>query len=234
MDEGGDCIPENADFAEVVAEALLEGGEFDEMNQVILDSTFLQNERLLCAYNKLTSDNSELYKNTIGAFINDPEFKLTFKVGECATTEDQCTDDDDPNNIVITFEDVSFNPVELAQAILHESIHAELARFVKQYLSGVDINNRPLLFQYYDYYADLYGEYSGDIDHIYMTQKYINPITQALREFDNNNYTLDYYKSFAWDGLREWDAANLLGMDPLADEYDDYRVIVNQNTTVCN
>ncbi|MFL0352938.1 hypothetical protein [Xanthomarina sp. GH4-25] len=228
------CNADNQGFIIEGIETELEGGEADFPNRVILDSTFVNNVQLKCVYDKLTADNNTLFKNTVGAFVNDPNFYLTFRVGECTLTDDQCTNDSDPNNIVITFEDVNTSPVEMAQAILHESIHAELARFVEQYLSGVDINNRPQLFQYYTYYAELYGEFDDAIDHIFMTQNYINPITQALREFDNNSYPLEYYKSFSWDGLRKWDAGNLLDIDPLADEYDVYRVIVNQNTTICN
>ncbi|WP_026754199.1 hypothetical protein [Sediminibacter sp. Hel_I_10] len=210
----------------------LPDGEVDYPNKVILDSSFVNNVKLKCAYDKLTSDNNPLFRNTVGAFIDDPNFNLTFEVGECSQTEDQCTNDSDPNNIVITFEDIPNSPIQIAQAILHESIHAELARFVKQYqLGSIDVNNRPYLFDLYKYYKELLG--GGDIDHIYMSYNYINPISEALREYDNNNYSIDYYKAFSWDGLRAWDQAA-----PLSDAddslYESYRAIVNQNTTVCD
>ncbi|GAA4891028.1 hypothetical protein GCM10023311_14170 [Flaviramulus aquimarinus] len=66
-----------------------------------------------------------------------------------------------------------------------------------------------------------------------MTEKYINPISKALREVDDYRYPLDYYKSFAWDGLRFWDANNLLSME-MDSIYNGYRSIVIENTTLCD
>ena len=216
-------------------EALMNGAEVDFGNKVILDPSFVNNELLKCVYDKLTEDNSTLFKDTIGEFFIDPIFNLTFKVGNCATSDVACTNSSDPYNIVITIEDVNTNPLDLAATILHEAIHAELARFVEQFETGVDVNNRPQLFQFFVYYAPLYGDNEyGSIDHIYMTLHYINPIASALMQFDNNNYPFEYYKGFAWDGLERWDAANLLDIDPLADEYGEYRNQVIENSSVCN
>ena len=66
-----------------------------------------------------------------------------------------------------------------------------------------------------------------------MIEKYLDPLTSALREFDNYNYPLDYYKSFAWDGLRDMDPNNILNL-PINSTYAGYRTIVIQNNTVCN
>ena len=221
------CVKE---FAENAVDAFCDGGEVDFVNEVILDESFVSNEKLKCVYDKLTLDNSPLFKNTIGAFIDDPEFKLTFKVGNCTNTDDACTNDDDPNNIVIIIEDINITPVEMAQFILHEAIHAEIARYVAQYQSGVDVNDRPYLFELYKHYKELYD--SGDIDHIYMTLNYINPINAALREFDDNNFPSNYYGSFAWDGLRIWDAGDLLSTEEDAANALR-RIEVIENSSVC-
>ena len=210
--------------------ALMNSGEVDWVNEVILDPTFVNNEKLKCVYDKLTLDNSPLFKNTVGVFIDDPEFKLTFKVGNCSNTDDACTNTTDPNNIVIIIEDVNITPVEMAQFILHEAIHAEIARYVAQYQSGVDVNDRPYLFELYKHYKELYD--SGDIDHIYMTLNYINPINAALRVFDDNNFPSNYYSSFTWDGLRFWDAGDLLSIEE--DEANALRRIeVIENSSAC-
>jgi len=209
---------------------LMNSGEVDWVNEVILDPTFVNNEKLKCVYDKLTLDNSPLFKNTVGVFIDDPEFKLTFKVGNCSNTDDACTNTTDPNNIVIIIEDVNITPVEMAQFILHEAIHAEIARYVAQYQSGVDVNDRPYLFELYKHYKELYD--SGDIDHIYMTLNYINPINAALRVFDDNNFPSNYYSSFTWDGLRFWDAGDLLSIEE--DEANALlRIEVIENSSAC-
>jgi hypothetical protein len=107
-----------------------------------------------------------------------------------------------------------------------------MARFIEQYTTGEDVNDRPRIFELYKYYKDLYN--TGDINHSYTTETYINHISSALRQFDNNSYSLGHYKSFAWNGLRKWDANNFLGMDPLSDSYDTYRNLVIENSTICD
>ena len=220
-------------FGKLAVDAWIENkdAEVDFPNKVILDKTFTDNLQLKCVYDKLTKDNNPLFRNTVGAFIDDPKFNLTFRVGECESTDDQCTDSNNPYNIVITFEDVSTSPVEMAQAILHEAIHAEMARYIEQYQSGVDVNDRPRIFQLYQYYKGYYEK--KDINHLYMIEKYLDPLTSALREFDNYNNPIEYYKSFAWDGLRAMDPNDVLSL-PINSTYAGYRAIVIQNSTVCN
>jgi len=128
----------------------------------------------------------------------------------------------------------------MAQAILHEAIHAEIARFVEQFQTGVDVNDRPYLFQLYAYYKDYTDlvdpdfNWSNAADHQFMVNSYINNIAQALREFDNNRFPLDNYKDYAWDGLRKY------GYDSghLTEQEEDYnvnlRVQTNQNIQVCD
>lgn len=115
---------------------------------------------------------------------------------------------------------------------MHEAIHAELARYVLLYDSNVDINNKPLLFERYTFYKNLYDNDAGEIDHIYMTENYITPMATTLRSLDNNNYPLNYYKTLAWDGLRIWDANGLLGN--LDDDYLQFRNVVLQNSELCD
>jgi len=65
-----------------------------------------------------------------------------------------------------------------------------------------------------------------------MTLNYINPINAALRVFDDNNFPSNYYSSFTWDGLRFWDAGDLLSIEE--DEANALRRIeVIENSSVC-
>ncbi|MBW8245243.1 hypothetical protein K1F50_20745 [Muricauda oceani] len=186
-----------------------------------------------CVYDKLKSSNGNLFNETIGAFIDDPEYNLTLKTGNCITTNDACTNPGDLNNIVITLEDVNQSPIGIAALILHEAIHAELYRYVSRFKSGEDPNNRARLFQLYKFYKE--QELGiGNIQHVYMTENYINPIAVSLRSLDGNKYPLDYYKSFAWDGLREWDANNLLSMEMNNDYYSYRNTVINNSNLDCN
>lgn len=215
----------------------------DESDCVVIDfdlnvfygPEFANNPKLKCIYENLYQDGSSLFLETVGSFVNNPDFDLYFTIGECSNTDEACTDVSEINTtgrVTIILEEIETYPLEIAATILHEAIHAELARYVLLYESNVDINNKPLLFERYNYYYNLYDNQDGEIDHIYMTENYINPMAEALRSLDNNQSPLNYYKTIAWDGLRDWDAKNLLGN--LDDDYLQYRLEVLQNSELCD
>jgi hypothetical protein len=217
------------------------GGNGEQIPTIIDDELVLEDNiinnltgKAKCVYDKLDSSNgNNLFKETIGAFIDDPEYNVTLEIGNCVTTDDACTNPSDVNDIVITLEDVNQSSLEIAALILHEGIHAELYRYVSRFTSGEDPNNRARLFQLYKFYKEQEMG-MGNIQHVYMTEKYINPIANTLRSLDGNKYPLDYYKSFAWDGLREWDANNLLSME-MDNDYYSYRNTVLDNSNLdCN
>ncbi|GGG36217.1 hypothetical protein [Bizionia arctica] len=67
-----------------------------------------------------------------------------------------------------------------------------------------------------------------------MILNYVNPIADALRLFDNNRYAIDYYKDYAWDGLRS--DYNYTGTLTQSESiyYSELRQITNENIEVCN
>ncbi len=226
---------ESVNFVVIAIKAIANGGEVDFDDNVILDSTFVNNVKLKCVYDLLKESSSTLFNETVEVFIDDPKYNLIFKKGNCVTTDEACTNSDNIDStgeVIITIENIGGSVLDLAALILHEAIHAEMARFVLRYANGEDTNDRPRIFQLYKYYENFYNQ--KDINHIYMTEKYINPIASALRKLDGNSYPLDYYKSYAWDGLRKWDANNLLSMEENTN-YNDYKTIVEANTNLsCN
>lgn len=190
--------------------------------------------RARCVYEKLEKSKSNLFQKTIGKFIDDPKYNLIFKNGKCNVGGAAgCTNSQEislTGNVVITIDQLSGSVLENAAMILHEGIHAEIARYVQRHTTGEDPNNRARMFQLYKFYKESEVP-SHHLDHPYMTLNYINPIASALRQLDGNKYALDYYKSFAWDGLRNWDVSSLLGIEQ-STEFDAYRAIVNSNTTL--
>ncbi len=230
----GPVIDSNiTDFANAAIDANCSGGEVDFDDNVILSKEFKDNAKLKCVYDKLAGDNNSLFKDTVGAFIDNPNVNLVLTIGDCDRTDDACTQDkyvEETGIITIRIEDINANPLEIAQMIIHEAIHAELAKYVSEFESGIDSNNREELFSFYKFYKDLDG---GDVDHVYMTINYINPMASALRQFDNNSYPIDYYKSFVWEGLTKWDVNSVL-TDDLIDTYYNYRSIVVGNSEICN
>jgi len=231
LTDGGD-----SDFAQLAFEALdkdgIDDGQVDFENELILDESFVNDVKLKCVYDKLKASNSNLFKATIGNFISDPKLNMRIIKGNCENTDDACCDD---SNIATTgvvnliIEDTTGSVLDTAALILHEAIHAEISRYVLLQAPTEDVNDRPRILQLYKYYKALYSE--GNIEHIYMTEHYINPIASALRKLDSYSYPIDYYKSYAWDGLRIWDVMNLLSMEENT-IYSDYRVIVESNTSL--
>ncbi|WP_163517213.1 hypothetical protein [Gelidibacter japonicus] len=189
--------------------------------------------RALCVYEKLENSNSNLFKETIGKFIDDPKYDLIFKNGMCSKNAAACTNSQNISStgeVIIKINYLSGSVLEDAALILHEGIHAEIARYVQRHKTGEDPNDRARMFQLYKFYKESQVP-EEHLDHPYMTLNYINPIASALRKLDGNRYPLDYYKSFAWDGLRNWDVTNLLGIEE-SSEIEIYRDIVNANTNL--
>lgn len=186
-----------------------------------------------CIYDKLENSNSNLFKETIGKFIDDPKYNLILKNGNCSGTASACTNSQNISStgeVVITIDNLSESILEDAALILHEGIHAEIARYVQRHKVGEDPNNRARMFQLYKYYKEREVP-EKHLDHPYMSLYYINPIASALRKLDGFKYPIDYYKSFAWDGLRDWDVSNLLDIEENI-EFGEYRTIVNANTSL--
>ena len=218
-------------------------GTYNHPEEVIIDPSFL-NTKADCVYNKLAQLNGNLFKKTIGNFINNPDYNLIFKVGNCTTTNDACTDAsniDISGDIIITIEDINQSGLGIAALILHEAIHAEIYRYVSRYQSGVDPNNRPRLFQLYAFYKgwavstqDENYNWTNDAQHQYMVENYVTPIANAIRELDNFKYPLSYYMAYGWDGLTKYGYASKRLTSAENTVNQDLRAIANQNSQICN
>ncbi len=182
--------------------------------EIILDKSFL-GTKADCVYKKLAKLNGNLFKTTIGKFIDDPKYNLTFKVGDCGSrTDDACTNANNINstgNVVITIEDVNQSGLGIAALILHEGLHAEMHRYVSRFKAGVDPNNRARLFQLYAHYKGWAAKYQDPdynwkqvAHHAYMVENYVKKIASAIRQLDDNKYPLSHYMAYGWDGLTSY------------------------------
>ena len=123
------------DFAEEAILAICDGGEFDSPDNVILHPTFANNQKLKCVYDKLKGLSSTVFNDIINNhFDSTKNADVTFRVANILTGEDAETravfdpqTQETKYNIVF---DTNFvqnaSPLELALALIHESIHAEL------------------------------------------------------------------------------------------------------------
>lgn len=203
------------------------------------EGEFLNGQAKL-VYQKLKSTNGNLFKSTIGVFDNDDNYCLTIQYGECSTQGPGCTDGNEISNgkITIKIADVQNSSLDLAATKLHEAIHAEIYKYVHEYQNGINPNNRPNLLQWYFHYKTFENNVfsTANAQHQHMADNYVKPIAEAIRELDNNRYSLEYYYSFAWDGLRKygWDGYYDNGVWKTLERvspYDSYQNTILETTT---
>lgn len=201
-------------------------------DEIILDSSFLKTNAY-CVYNELKKQNGNLFRSTIGSFIEDPKYNLYFRVGECADPADMCTDDSllsSSSVLSIKIDNANLSPLENASNLLHEGIHAELYRFVNEANNGnVNPNERKRLFDLYKNFKGL-NSMSSRAQHVYMAENYVTPIAKAIRKLDDNKYPLNYYMGFGWDGLRAYDYQGILSIEESKELYR-LQSIVNETTS---
>lgn len=177
--------------------------EEDEEDQIFNELTGKEK----CVYEKLK--NLKLFIETIKKFENNKNYNLIIRRGNCKNSNTGCTDGRDilNGNITITMEEgVNGNPFGFASNLLHEGIHAEIFKYVDERIKGIDPNDRKNLMYYY-WLEKQKGDpryFDANYQHQHMADKYIKPITEALRKLDNYSYTSDYYLGFAWTGLHAY------------------------------
>lgn len=192
-----------------------EGYTYDEEGKCRLDEQIVNNltGNEKCVYEKLKE--LDLFKSTIKKFGNGSNYNLilnSWTNGACNSgIDDGCTDASDliNGNITIYIQNPGRGTLDTAALILHEGIHAEIYKYVDEHNSGIDPNNRANLLSYYFQYKAQNDNTlaTSTAQHQHMADKYVKPIAQALRQLDNNQYSLNDYMGLAWDGLRRygWD-----------------------------
>ncbi len=151
-DTQDECIAENADFGFLAAETLKDGGQVDYLNKVILDPTFLNNQKVKCVYDKLKGLSSTIFNDIVNDYFDSAKkSQITFKIATTPNGEDAFTKGR-TNNGISTFE-ILLDPavvsnastIEIALMIIHESIHAELLDRCVQLgiINAFDTNGNP-------------------------------------------------------------------------------------------
>ncbi|MFV0541241.1 MAG: hypothetical protein ACK5MZ_08400 [Aestuariibaculum sp.] len=205
-----------------------DGGSGTIVDDKIDDSQLTGKEK--CAYEILKNTNGNLFNKTIGLFgIPGAKYNLIFEYGKCdAGGSVMCTDPKDlkNNNLTIIIAQTENTVLETVASILHEGIHAEIFRYVKENGGNADPNNRINLYNWYHFYKVKEGVYdraTSNAQHQHMADMYIYPIARALREVDGYKYTVDYYLPFAWEGLEDY------GKDRYYDPYKKKNIFFNNS-----
>ncbi|WP_062056223.1 hypothetical protein [Aquimarina longa] len=193
---------------------MINGSKVDFDDEVILDRSFVNNKGK-CVFDYIKQTNGSLFRNTIRNFIDNKEYDLKMIVeplNDANELSTAITSDDQINQGIIK---IKFNskivntidPLEWAATILHEGIHAEIYRFVHKNDPTVKPRERARVLQLFLHYKD--SQWSNEAQHIHMTEKYVTPIAKALRELDKNQYSLEHYIHFAWEGLIKHAPSNI-------------------------
>ncbi|GAB1858719.1 hypothetical protein MHTCC0001_35590 [Flavobacteriaceae bacterium MHTCC 0001] len=212
---------ENANFAKLALETLMDDGEADFENKLVKDKSFI-GTKADCVLNALINSGNNLFKKTVQAFTEGKsKFGLRFTAyNNSNDAADARTGLPGSDNIItvkvnLAVANSATSALELASMILHESIHAELHRIK---LSNNSAPNS-LPSSIYNWYVKMWSYYQAindskfddplkvlnqtatDSQHNLMAFRYITPIANGLREFDDNTHPLDNYKYLAAQGL---------------------------------
>ena len=217
------CSEEAQEFAIAVIEAG-DGAEVDYLNEVILDSTFMNNDKTKCTYEVLKENVN--FKELIENFTGEESPNLTFKIIpdlQCNNSNDPngCTSSnlDSNNSITISLDQEYLNSNQtptlfIAETIVHEAIHANLYLALYNHEQGnlanlPNINDFPAIYEQY-------RQYKG-WQHEFMAGEYTNLIAQILQEIhlmlndqmfldslEDYDMTLtDFYTCIAYIGLND-------------------------------
>lgn len=180
-----------------------------------------------CIYDHLNNIDDSYLENLLSDFVGESEFDVVYTSKEHVylTDENGVTTEvngktvfnENTNNQILieinSFEMASKKALQVARTIMHETIHAEMARILNtQNPTAEDLDFRTT----YEAYEN--GEFEASSQHETMAELYVNQMTTALINFHENVLVGDYnyltnnganplpnafYEALAWQGLKE-------------------------------
>lgn len=254
LDNSSTNCQEAEDFIKLGLKAEVEKGEMDLEEKIIIDSTFVNNQRLKCVYDKFKAGDNKISKYLENFLGEKPVGHLNFKADSNfaqnhpnSTTAGAITSppvNGAINSNVANYNiDIIFNTdsnlpdssepnkptIILAVELIHEMVHAEMYR---KLLSSAQLphvnwqqytntqwrnfiynlrNNYEGLHSYYErYYFNNPNPTSPQ--HNIMAQHYRDMVKEAIKDFDNNQNTDEFYDALSWIGLKNtvaWNNPNI-------------------------
>ena len=197
MTADGDLINTNGEnsveqFANAAIDAQCSGAEVDFPNRVIIDSTFVNNQKAMCIYNKLKT--SPKFKEMfLSMFEENTRPSVTLKLADLPGNSDfglvgTTETIDGINNIIEIDTDLidNGNNMQIANTILHEFVHAYLNVKLASPEIGASIpnlNNMELtdcINQYYN------GFNNDQNQHDFIYNNFIPTMATILSEIKNS------------------------------------------------
>ncbi len=212
LSNGGDLT-----FAELASEEFNKGSEIDFPNEIIYDSSFL-NQPYLCAFRDILNLKDNFFESMLKGFSNDNEvIDLKFVVGPMprgfshaeAVTSDNELVSKNVIKIIINERNVINGSdgygVDEYTTILHELLHAQIFKFVHQHNNKLPITQKHVLnIRDRKEILRLYHKFNNnaaDAQHRIMADRYVNRITTAVSNLYENKLLPSDFLPYAWDGL---------------------------------
>lgn len=258
--DGNDDTPYAINFAQSAVEALVNNGEVDFLEKIILDGDLKENDCLYSVYTDMGK--ATTFANYLENFDGDMSVaNLRLKYDE----DFESNHPDYTSALAITLPpqnyliDIIFNGDEnldvsihdkpkliIALCFIHEMIHAEIYRKMLSAAQLGNLNSNGWTIQQqidfvnnlrndfpglYDYY---YQRWHPDWGHQIMAQHYLNIIVSALSEYDNNQNSLETYEALAWIGLYDTISWNNLPPQQQQNHITNRQNFENNATDICN
>nr|WP_288932325.1 hypothetical protein [uncultured Allomuricauda sp.] len=198
LDEEGDWRTDAKDFAREAVDAWMEGAEVNLEDKIINNLT----GKAKCVYNQLQATNLNepgIIQSTYISFdsgLTYNDFHLSYGEGPLPGNNAGRTQAVTNSYYTITLdEDKTANrsALEVANTIVHESIHALLLKH--QFGDGSD--------SFLEIFSNYIEQTTGlnDLHHSIMRDKYILPMANALALYDGNKEESFIYESLALSGI---------------------------------
>lgn len=195
-----EVTPEARAFGREALHAWMEGGEVDFVDKIINNLT----GKAKCVYDKLQATNlvePGIIQNTYIAFdsgLTFDDFHLSYETGTLSGNRAGQIEAITDHYYAITLDEgktTNRSAIEVANTILHESIHALLLKH--QYGDG----NESFMDIFSNYITQTTG--LNDLHHSIMRDKYILPMANALALYDGNREDSFIYENLALSGVIE-------------------------------
>ncbi|MQP25675.1 hypothetical protein GFJ94_11435 [Flavobacterium sp. LMO8] len=219
--------------AEAALQTLCNGGDVDFDNKVMLDSTFVNNQKVMCIYTKMRTINA--FNKALEPFEGaSSKAFIKLKTDILDDADRAFTTEPDSNNIIeITLNScptcqngINYQPnTMIAQTIIHEVLHAEFFRRIivainnGSYIHDYDTIVNALENSQYSQLAE-YIRTTEDWSHNYMAENFRRAIARVTQQYDTgiavSGIPDAFYTNLAWRGLNNADVNAWVNLSPTA------------------
>lgn len=204
-------------------------------DNIIVDK-LMQKPEFECLYTKFLNGSYSLFNNTVGNFKDLTSHHVTIesclnddKSGCQEYTSNEWTTKQDGKHITIWI-NPGQHPLLMADAILHEGIHAAAMLF----LEDKNIPNGLNIVEYLRYYKH-YNGFKHYADHVFIGDYYIKPVAKALRKLDNYKHPEYKYYGIVYEGIElAIEQAKVYRLEDQYKKYKKYNAEVIQKSSLCD